>query len=336
MRKIIICIHGLGNKPSKELLTKWWRQSIKEGLKGIGKYVFNPKIEMVYWADVLYEKPLDEKITDVNNQYYLDEIFVKCTQSNKVENHELRKKVLSFVERQLDKLFLNDDNTINFGFISDYIIHKYFKDLETYYSKKNLDSTNGSLCVRDLIRKRLTDVLNKYKTREIFLISHSMGTIVAYDVFVLRLADVKVNTFITIGSPLGIPIVISKIAQEFKEKFNKLFVAATPENITQNWSNFSDLEDKVAMNYNLADDFKENTYEIKPIDFIVTNNYVINETANPHKAYGYLQTPEFAEVLYKCMILGRNRFVIKIIEFTNKIIAWFIKTNFKFSKKHFN
>ena len=92
MRKVIICIHGLGNKPSKELLTKWWRQSIKEGLKGIGKYVFNPKIEMVYWADVLYEKPLDEKITDVNDQYYLDEIFVKCTQSNKVENHELRKK----------------------------------------------------------------------------------------------------------------------------------------------------------------------------------------------------------------------------------------------------
>jgi len=335
LRKIIVCIHGLGNKPSKELLSKWWRQSLKEGLKRIGKYVFNPKIEMVYWADLLYEKPLNEKITDVNNQYYLDEVFVKCPHSVKVENHELRKKVLSFIEKQFDKLFLNNDNTINFGFISDFVIHKYFKDLETYYNKNKSGLNNNPMTVGDLIRKRLTDVLDKYKGCEIFLIAHSMGTIVAYDVLTLRLTDTKIKTFITIGSPLGIPVVISKIAREYKEKFNLLFCAATPQNIIENWYNFSDLEDKVAMNYNLADDFNENENGVKPIDYIVNNNYLINGVSNPHKAYGYLQTPEFAEVLYKFLILGKNRFVIKIFEFINEIIIWLTKRDLTFLKKYF-
>ena len=290
---------------------------------------------MVYWADLLYEKPLDENITDVNNQYFLDEKYVKCPQDNKAETHEVRKKILSFVEKQLDKLFLNDDNTINFESISDFIIHKYFKDLETYYSKKTLDSANGSLCVRDLIRKRLTDVLNKYKRYEIFLISHSMGTIVTYDVFTLQLTDVKVNTFITIGSPLGIPVVIGKIAKEYKEKFNKTFSPDTPKNITESWYNFSDLEDKVAMNYNLADDFKENTNGIKTIDIIVKNNYAINGISNPHKAYGYLQTPELSEILYKFLVSNRFSITIRMIEFTNKLITWLLKKNLKFLKEYF-
>jgi len=31
--KIIIGIHGLGNKPPKTILEKWWRQAIEDGLK---------------------------------------------------------------------------------------------------------------------------------------------------------------------------------------------------------------------------------------------------------------------------------------------------------------
>ena len=32
-QKIIIGIHGLGNKPPKETLEKWWKQAIADGLK---------------------------------------------------------------------------------------------------------------------------------------------------------------------------------------------------------------------------------------------------------------------------------------------------------------
>jgi len=333
LSKIIICVHGLGNKPKKELITKWWRQSIREGLIGINKYVFNPKIEMVYWADILYEKPLDEKIQDKNNPYYLQEYYTPAPKNFTHKSPPTRKKILSFIERQMDKLFINDDQSINYSFISDYVIHKYFKDLESYYNNESRGTINKDICSRDLIRKRLTDVLSKYKNDEIFLIAHSMGTIIAYDVLILELTDVKIHTFITMGSPLGIPTVIGKIANEYKEKFKKSEFLATPSLITHNWFNFSDLEDKVAINFDLQDDYRPNANGIKPIDFEVTNNYMINGEVNPHKSYGYLRTPEFSKVLFDFMICDKNKITVWMLNVYNNFYKWFLNTTFIIMKK---
>ena len=48
MKKIIIALHGLGNKPSKDTLSLWWKEAIKEGLKKnkniSGKSQYTPKI----------------------------------------------------------------------------------------------------------------------------------------------------------------------------------------------------------------------------------------------------------------------------------------------------
>jgi len=238
---------------------------------------------------------------------------------------------LGFIEKQIDKLFLNEDSTINYGFISDFIIRKYFKDLGIYYDKKN--DINNNLCVRDIIRERLSSLLNKYKNDEIFLIAHSMGTIVAYDVLSLELTEAKINTFITIGSPLGIPIVISKTAAEYKKKFGKEFIPSTPENIIKNWYNFSDLRDKVAMNFNLADDFKGNNLEVKVTDVIITNDYRINGEANPHKAYGYLRTPEFSKILFEFLISDRNKIAILFMDLINKLEIWRLGKKIKYLKK---
>jgi hypothetical protein len=332
MGKIIICIHGLGNKPSKELLAKWWRLSIREGLIGIGKYIFNPKIEMVYWADLLYEKPLDENITDPDDPFYLNDKFTKSPSEIVIAKQDSRKKVLDFIEKQLDKLFLNEDSTINYGFISDFIIRKYFKDLGIYYDKKT--GINGNnICVRDVIREKLSTLLNKYKNEEIFLIAHSMGTIVAYDVLSLQLTDAKINTLITIGSPLGIPIVISKIAAEYKEKFGREFIPSTPENIIKNWYNFSDLRDKVAMNYNLADDYKGNNIGVKVTDFLVTNDYIINGEPNPHKIYGYLRTPGFSKILFEFLVSNRRKITVLIWNLMNKLVIWRLGKKIKYLRK---
>ena len=37
MKKIIIGVHGLGNKPPADVLEKWWAASIQEGLAAIGE-----------------------------------------------------------------------------------------------------------------------------------------------------------------------------------------------------------------------------------------------------------------------------------------------------------
>jgi hypothetical protein len=333
LRKTIICIHGLGNKPSKELLTKWWRLAIREGLIGIGWYVFNPKIEMVYWADILYEKPLDEKITDSKDPFYLNDRYTKSSKTFVAKNNENRKKVLDFVGRQLDKLFLNEDNTINYGSITDLVISKYFKDLGIYYNHEPGLNTDIYPTAKDAIRERLIELLNVHKKDEIFLIAHSMGSVVAYDVLTLQLTNAKVNTLTTIGAPLGVPIVISKIAAEYKEKFNEAFIPSTPPNVTKNWYNFSDLRDKVALDYELADDFKENVNGIKPIDYIVDNTYIVHQEANPHKAYGYLRTPEFSKVMLEFLILNKSKITIWFLDVMNKAVIWMMKKNIKFLEK---
>jgi len=75
MAKVIIGIHGLGNKPPKETLERWWMNSMQEGLIKLGKPLELPKFEMVHWADVLYKNPLDEKILEKDHLLFLDEKY---------------------------------------------------------------------------------------------------------------------------------------------------------------------------------------------------------------------------------------------------------------------
>ncbi len=58
MAKVIIAIHGLGNKPPKEQLQEWGKMAIEEGLKNSGQHVHLPEFELIYWAGLVYERPL--------------------------------------------------------------------------------------------------------------------------------------------------------------------------------------------------------------------------------------------------------------------------------------
>ena len=193
MAKVIIGIHGLGNKPSKKTLTDWWLKSIIEGLEGINKNNFKLNFEIVYWADVLNEKPLDETITDKENPLYIDEEYNPAPEKFIPTPHPIRQKILSFIEKQMDKLFLNDDLSINYSFISDLIIHRYFKELEMYYTEELKDKDNKKYSVGDVIRNKAAEVLKKHKNDEIFLIAHSMGSIVVFDVLTFLLPALKIN-----------------------------------------------------------------------------------------------------------------------------------------------
>lgn len=304
MSKVIIGIHGLGNKPDKDTLGKWWISSIREGLKSIGKYVFPVKFEMVYWADILYDQPLDPYITDKSNPCYLEERYTPSPINFEPRPHKIRQKVLDLLEKQLDKILLNEDPSLSLDYVTDIIIHKYFRDLETYY---NSDKTSIESHARDQIRNRLYEVLKRNRKNDIMLIAHSMGSIVAYDVLTIFKPEFKIKTFVTMGSPLGLPIVMKKISLEQKIELNSGNKLQTPPGVQKAWYNFSDLEDKVALNYNLGDDYDPNRLGINAVDFIVNNNYTINEVNNPHKSYGYLRTPEFANKAYEFFTDGKAR-----------------------------
>ena len=300
MPKVIIGLHGLGNKPPKDLLEQWWKAAICEGLEKTAAADKDPPFELIYWADIVYPKPLDPLITDREDPLFLEEKYTRSRNEKDTEDHSLRKKVIDFMKSEMEKIFLNEDFSINYSFIPNAIMHRFFRDLESYYSDDFTEEKGGRghspVTVREVIRQRAADILNKHRGDEIMLIAHSMGTIIAYDVLNVLLPDLEINTLITIGSPLGLPVAKSKIAAENKNTLNEFRKLVVPPGVRR-WYNYADIEDFVTINYDLADDFHAGESGVTIRDLLVHNDYEIDGRKNPHKSYGYLRAPKLSAVI---------------------------------------
>ncbi len=319
MANVIIGIHGLGNKPPRQLLEHWWNLSMVEGLENNGHKTTLPRFEMVYWADILHDRPMDEEETNPESPYFMDEKYEKGKSLQGTEDYNLRMKVVDFLGRQLNRIFLNDDFSLNYSFITDTLLNKYFRDLEIYYSESSGPYDVSGRKAKEMIRERLLLALEKHKKDNIMLICHSMGTIIAFDVLTFMAPHIKINTLITIGSPLGLPVVVGKIVAEQKQNAMADKQIHTPPGVCGNWYNFADINDNVALDYKLEDNFLENAHGVKPIDFLVRNNYESNGVPNPHKSYGYLRTPEFSTVLNDFVLSEHLSLKEKIVRQTVRV-----------------
>jgi hypothetical protein len=297
MSNIILGIHGLGNKPPKRLLERWWKNALKEGLRGIGRPRRFVRFRLVYWAHCLHPQPLDPDVKNKKNPLYITNPYIPARTMHKKKTRRLSKRVLGYIRRQLRKIMINEDLSINYTAVTDLIIRRYFKDLDIYYSKQCQDRNQCMSPAKEVIREELARILRKYRRKDILLIGHSMGSIIAYDALTFSVPDVKIHTLVTMGSPLGLPPIMIKILAEQGKKPKKHITSRTPENITTAWYNFSDLRDRVATDDSLSDDYTANSRHVRPVDAIVVNNYTYKGSSNPHNIYGYLRTPELAHVI---------------------------------------
>jgi len=294
MSKIIIGIHGLGNKPPKNILKDWWEKSIIEGLNKYNFPIRDFDFELVYWADILNKEPLIPDETNRRSSLFLAEKYVPEQNSISNEPQGFRKKAVEYLEKYYEKILVNGVMSLNHPLLTDLFIHFNLRDLESYYSSSSIYYQGVKRLVRDVMIERLTDALNKHKNKKILLVAHSMGSIIAHDALIDHAADINVDTLVTIGSPLGQKYVLNKINLEQKSNSkNKLKV---PDCIWKNWYNLSDLEDQVALTHTLSEIYESNSKGLKVIDKLVKNNYMISGDRNPHKSYGYLRTREFAEI----------------------------------------
>ena len=304
MAKVIIGIHGLKNKVSKDLLEDWWRKSIIEGLSdNLNIKDCTPKFEMVYWADILNDKPLDPNVSDKNSPLYNNEPYLPKDISFIPEKNPIRKRLMNYFGEKIDSVLLNDDLTNNYQLITNKVMHTYFEDMAVYYSDAK---------IRNDIRQRLADTIKKHKKDDIMILSHSMGTMIAYEVLTHLVPEVKINTFVTMGSPLAFPLIKARIGRELNITEKKNLVLRTPENVTNAWYNFSDITDKVAFNYVLSNDYIENKKNVSVTDFEVFNDYKASKR-NPHKSYGYLRTHEVSRVIWQFAQKRRNPLFDSII-----------------------
>lgn len=313
-KKIILGIHGIGNKPPAKILKKWWRKSIEEGLQRIGYPRRFFKFELVYWADILYSKPLNPRIKNQEHPQYVKNPYVATSKYTTAESKRdrIKKLFLNFIERLMDSIFFTFDRFIKKDLFTDLIIKRKFKDLGKYFQSEAQSYMDTGIAVKKTIQRRLANSLRKHRKKDILLIAHSMGSIIAYDVLMHVVPDIKIHTFVTMGSPLGLPSVLKKILADQSKEFLSVKKAKTPDNITHHWYNLSDLRDRIALNYNLADDFSENKYGVKPEDLTVKNDYVFMGKKNPHKSFGYLRTPEMAEIIHEFLTEPYPGFLTRI------------------------
>ena len=315
MAKIILAIHGLGNKPPNAMLTKWWEKSILEGLHNINKQYDKVPLEMIYWADVLHPLPLDINVRDAKSPLYLEEPYLPSSGKSKPPEKKLLTKFFNYFEQQLDRIFLNPDMSINFEKVTDRIIHKFFEDLETYYMDNSQGIETPEVPTRELIRDRLQAALKKHRFKEIMILGHSMGTIISFDVLSSLKPPDYINTFVTIGSPLGLPIIVSRIFSEQKQLNEETDFLKTPDSVQNKWLNVSDKEDMVALDHTLNDDFGANVYGVRAEDFFVYNDYEVNGERNAHKIYGYLRTPEVAQIISSFLEAPEKLWILKVIKY---------------------
>jgi hypothetical protein len=312
MSKIILGIHGLRNKPPKRLLERWWKDALKEGLRGIGRPRRFLRFRLVYWADCLHPQPLDPNVRDKKNPLYITNPYLPARTMRKKKQNKLSKKILDYIRRQLDKIMINEDLSINYTAVTDLIIRRYFRDLDIYYTKQCMDRNKCLRPGKEVIREELARMLQKYRRRDILLIGHSMGSIIAYDVLTQSVPDIPIHTLVTMGSPLGLPPIMIKILAEQGKKPKRHITSRTPENISTAWYNFSDLRDRVSTDDSLSDDYTTNSRHVCPVDAIVHNDYQYQGTPNPHNVYGYLRTPELAHVIDGFLNEGRPKPLIRL------------------------
>ena len=270
MSNVLIGIHGLSNKPTDDVLTKGWEDAIREGLsknEGIDDAPIN--FSSVYWADVMYPKPDSEP-----------DLYKKAGEGAIMTYEEswldsVKAGVFDWAGDVLDSM----KNHFGMDATADTVLKHKLKDLSEYY--KNED-------VRNTLRDRLRNEILNHKNMRIMVLAHSMGTIIAYDV--LRNIGKEhprliIDHLVTLGSPLGLPHVKYKVAQESP-------LVRTPS-VVKRWSNFADKRDPVAMDAHLAGDYAPNDNGVLVKDDLVANDW----GGIHHKSYGYLRTPEVSKAI---------------------------------------
>lgn len=315
MDRLVIGIHGLNNKVAKDVLECWWRLAIQSGLKAISQPFFPFNFQLVYWADLVHSEPLDARIKDEKNPGFVANPYKELAQNYPAKINYQKYKSLERLEKITNRLFENEVIFHRAEDFSNRFIKKHFPDLDFYFKNKTGFGEAINRPIRDVVLERFANILLNNKRKKILIIAHSMGSIIAYDLLTQPENPFFIDVLVTLGSPLGQPTVASK----FTLANPVLTKIKTPENL-KHWYNLADVDDLIALDPSLNDDFAPNSFGVLPIDIIVQNGYEWENRKNAHTIYGYLQTQECAELIYHFLIDEKHKLYLW---FTQKQ-GWFL------------
>ncbi|MGB5581079.1 MAG: hypothetical protein WBM68_10975 [Woeseia sp.] len=176
------------------------------------------------------------------------------------------------------------------------LIAKVAPDIVEYWNAKS----NFATSVRGAVRAAICDALREHE--QLLLVTHGTGCIIAWDVLwqlsndprFAEFADRKVDTWVSLGAPLGDRTVQRKLLGA-GEKGRRKF----PHNVVS-WHNVAAEDDWLCHDNTLADDFKSmlRQKQVSAIrDYRIYNLSVRYGKSDPHCALGYLIHPRTAQIM---------------------------------------
>ncbi len=310
----IVFVHGLASKPPTADLHRLWKKAFIENIridsKSLASELENNDaiFKSAYWANAIPDHIEDttEYVADLNKSVN------KIIGIRRRLKNQMHITSDGWVKAKATKFGLNIVDALGSALtIKDDVIEKYMREVRLYKNDQY---------IAEQIRQPLEDILTAAwdKKHKVVLISHSMGTFIAYDVLwkyshrseekYTKYRDNKIDYFITMGSPLGDEalrdfMLIERwkkaTESEKEEERNRLY----PLNIKQ-WHNFSAYGDVVCHDSTLDDDFFKGmkqhvkNYRASELrDYTKLYNPFENAEGdkNPHKSYGYLIQPKLSE-----------------------------------------
>ena len=224
-------IHGMSNKPPADDLLRIWREALASAAEALPLGDLGVTSAMVYWADLLYEKA-DEDLSAYegvleNTAEAIDGAGdapppVPRTPEEAAFLEGLRAKMTAFTEAELATAEPPPVPAQPQGalervplpwFIKKRFLNAYLRDVHHYLFDVEFAPPGGTpVRIQQTIRKRFVDAVGGTGvSRPHVVVSHSMGTVIAYDCLKRVAECVPVDGLITIGSPLGIDEIQDKL-----------------------------------------------------------------------------------------------------------------------------
>lgn len=219
----VTLIHGLSNKPEHDYLHRLWLRKLAHE-SGVDLGTHGVDSSMVYWANVLYPSP-DTDLAAYESGATGDELLQEARGATPPDPALLPAKEREFVARLSVKLAITsetldpgllsgaDRDKIRYeriplpGWLRNRLMAEFVRDAHLYFFNKAFTPRTGeTFRVRDELRARFVKALRDVKDdrRPLVVVSHSMGTIIAYDCLMHEPDCPAIDGLMTTGSPLGL------------------------------------------------------------------------------------------------------------------------------------
>ncbi len=283
--KTVVYVHGIGNKPTAEVLRCQWDQALFGRSMG-------ERTRLAYWVN--------------RNRYPTPEAATCGDRDQGPTVNQAEQRVLSALglvpgERDLGELA----DALADSAAERAVLHRVLEQMGAQGTPQRgpgkralLDPVNRILLklISAALLQDVHDFFFDQRRREMMersllerldsgggpfvVVAHSQGSLVAYEALrKLDPAKYDVALFVTLGSPLGLPVIRSMFKPWTKKK--KLPFPAC----VRQWYNVADRQDPVALDGNLSDDLEHPGHRYSNLQGAEVN---ADGPRNPHSGSGYL------------------------------------------------